>query len=696
MAIQRVAGRSLLIHQAADIVNPEVGDVWYNTTDKYLKIKIAPSVSNQPVWSVGGSATNLNVAGGGPGWGFGTLLAGVAGGGSENAAPYSTNTDATMEYDGTTWTDTGDLPFTNGNGAGSFGSQTAGLMVGGGGSTQPSSGQSGVGAAEYNGTTWTRVADLSPVGSGIHPSFSAGTQTAGYVAGGHIGTAAPGNIAGHSDDTYEYDGTAWTIGGSLVGGVSGGGGCGSGSTGTQTAGLAVGGWYGEPGFSTPSSTTEEYNGTTWSSGGTLSIVRADPWSTGTQTDCIATGGTGYHATDPATGATTTEEYDGSTWALVSVNWASTDTSKKGHWLKNQGGGYPGSGNFAGTGFVLMYTNVGTVLPGYCEEFTRTGVLQNIDRIKNVFVRDLCGWSFQGQFNGYHIGGNGNGPIYDRIERSSYSSDTNSVDVGDLTTDRVGITPSLKSMTHGYCAGGGDNAGARTNTIEKFQFASSANAVDVSDMTASTHYAAGASSADNCYMAGGGIGASTNSNKIEKLVKSTEVNSTDIGDLTRITTEVCGATDTSGGFGYMASGVAAGTPAGSNVIDRFSFASGTQNATDVGDMNSPSYGGSGASSLTHGYTMGGYSNAYLDKIEKYAFASSANATDIGNLSTAAANETHSGNSSTTHGYAAGGIQTGTPLATYISRIDKFPFATDTNATAIADLTIVKSNLAGTQN
>ncbi len=690
MAIQRVAGRSLLIHQAADIVNPEVGDVWYNTTDKYLKIKIAPSVSNQPVWSVGGSATNLNVAGGGPGWGFGTLLAGVAGGGSENAAPYSTNTDATMEYDGTTWTDTGDLPFTSGNGAGSFGSQTAGLMVGGGGSTQPSSGQSGVGAAEYNGTTWTRVADLSPVGSGIHPSFSAGTQTAGYVAGGHIGTAAPGNIAGHSDDTYEYDGTAWTIGGSLVGGVSSGGGCGSGSTGTQTAGLAVGGWYGEPGFTTPSSTTEEYNGTTWSSGGTLSTARADSWSSGTQNDCIATGGTGHHSVDPATGATTTEEYDGSSWSAIAVNWASTDTSKKGHWLKNQGGGYPGSGNFAGTGFVLMYTNVGTVLPGYCEEFSRTGVLQNIDRIKNVFVRDLCGWSFQGQFNGYSVGGNsagtGEGQLFNRIERNSYSSDTDSVDVGDLTSIKRATTPSLKSMTHGYVAGGETSMGGNVvNEIEKFQFAASANAVDISDMTAITSFAAGASSELNCYMAGGEGPINT----IEKFVKSTEVDTTDIGNLTSSRTEVCGSSSTD--HGYMAGG-ATNVP-GVNTIDRFSFVV-DGDAVDVGDLSAVAFGGSAVSSTTHGYQLGGYSTIYLSKIEKYAFASTGNATNIGDLTTPAGNETNSGTSSTTHGYQGGGISS-TP-AVYIKRINKFPYATDTDATDIGNLTIAKTNLAGTQN
>ena len=39
---------------------------------------------------------------------------------------------------------------------------------------------------------------------------------------------------------------------------------------------------------------------------------------------------------------------------------------------------------------------------------------------------------------------------------------------------------------------------------------------------------------------------------------------------------------------------------------------------------------GVSSTTHGYTVGGWTGAYEDEIDKFAFASDGNATDVGNL------------------------------------------------------------------
>ena len=62
--------------------------------------------------------------------------------------------------------------------------------------------------------------------------------------------------------------------------------------------------------------------------------------------------------------------------------------------------------------------------------------------------------------------------------------------------------------------------------------------------------------------------------------------------------------------------------------------------------------------------------------RYAFSSNTTATDWADLDTSRNNPT--GHSSTTHGYSSGG-------APSIDSIDKFPHASQTNASDVGDLT-----------
>ena len=78
-------------------------------------------------------------------------------------------------------------------------------------------------------------------------------------------------------------------------------------------------------------------------------------------------------------------------------------------------------------------------------------------------------------------------------------------------------------------------------------------------------------------------------------------------------------------GYMSGG----TPPASNVIDKFPFAS-DANATDVGDMTVGRWGPSGTSSTTHGFAASGYTPNASNVIEKFPFSTDANATDVGDL------------------------------------------------------------------
>ncbi len=138
------------------------------------------------------------------------------------------------------------------------------------------------------------------------------------------------------------------------------------------------------------------------------------------------------------------------------------------------------------------------------------------------------------------------------------------------------------------------------------------------------------------------------------------------------------------YGYVHGGHgAAGNDVRLNHIERFSFTS-NGNATDVGDLTEAKDFGSGQTSITHGYSSGGrLASGDTDRIEKYAFAASANATDVANISAARKHLHGTGNS--THGHVHGGYNSSGPGGNYgYNIIDKFPYATDSNATDHGDL------------
>ena len=68
----------------------------------------------------------------------------------------------------------------------------------------------------------------------------------------------------------------------------------------------------------------------------------------------------------------------------------------------------------------------------------------------------------------------------------------------------------------------------------------------------------------------------------------------------------------------------------NVIQKYAFGS-SSNSTDVGDLLAASQDGSGSSSTAYGYhACGGAPGTYTDTIQKFSTSSDANATDVGNM------------------------------------------------------------------
>lgn len=138
---------------------------------------------------------------------------------------------------------------------------------------------------------------------------------------------------------------------------------------------------------------------------------------------------------------------------------------------------------------------------------------------------------------------------------------------------------------------------------------------------------------------------------------------------------------------------------SNIIERFPFAVSSTNSTDVGDLTQRIATHAGCNSATHGYTVGGASDTtstgtMYNSIQKFPFASSANSTNVAALVSTL--KEHSASSSTANGYTTGGATVANPLQqSGTNVIQKFPFASDTNASDVGDLTVGRRDLGANE-
>ena len=144
-------------------------------------------------------------------------------------------------------------------------------------------------------------------------------------------------------------------------------------------------------------------------------------------------------------------------------------------------------------------------------------------------------------------------------------------------------------------------------------------------------------------------------------------------------------------GYFLGGVNSAATATLNEIERYSLSVDT-NSTDVGDLTAARQGLMGHASSTHGYGSGGSpavpGSPVVNIIEKFPFASDTNASDVGDLT--GNFRSGVGNMSTTHGYRAGGNFPSSNV------IEKFSLSSDANATDVGDLTQLRQGPASNQS
>ena len=323
-----------------------------------------------------------------------------------------------------------------------------------------------------------------------------------------------------------------------------------------------------------------------------------------------------------------------------------------------------------------------------------------------YVNDYFGYTV-GTQAGFVAGGYA-GTNKNEIDRFSFASEDDTIDIADLTTTRYGAAGTF-SNTHGYASGGSSvNPGTPgfVDIIDKFTFVGENNATDVGNLSQNRIYLSGSSSTTHGYSSGGKIGPAfsyaNRSDVIDRFPFATDTNASDVGNLTV-------ARYTSGGqqsstHGYTSGGGQGPGYSHTDVIDKFPFAVSTANATDVGNLNNIVFGSAGQSSFTHGHRSGDQNShpsvsppfptiIFINDIDRFPFATDTNATDLGDM--LASNKTVAGFSSNAFGYIAGG-NTSPNSGVYSNVIQKFPFSsTFTTTTDVADLTLARSNHTGVQ-
>jgi len=191
---------------------------------------------------------------------------------------------------------------------------------------------------------WASSANLP---SGKMGQAGGGSMTAAIVFGGNDSTSTDDN------ETYEYNGSAWSEGGDMSEGVGYGGG-----GGIQTSAVSCGGYTG-----TVRSNCEEYNGSSWTTGGSLNTGRYNMGSAvvgQANTNANLIGGNIV----PAPATAVQENYNGTSWSeiadLPSASYAGCATGTTTASIYFSGTGYSGTGaNFDGTNWTTNSATLNT-------------------------------------------------------------------------------------------------------------------------------------------------------------------------------------------------------------------------------------------------------------------------------------------------------------------------------------------------
>ena len=210
--------------------------------------------------------------------------------GSPAPNPYS---NATQEYDGSSWTSAPNVPYESRD-PDSSGVQTAALQFGG------QSGSIVSTSVAYNGSSWTSAPSMNHVRRQVTGS---GAQTTTITAGG---SGPPsGSPEGAMTNTESYNGSSWSNETALPTGLRGGG-----QLGVESACLRFGGAEVSP--ETGVTTVYQYDGSSWTTAPSLNVGRrtTSAGGAGTTTAALVYGGGTSPSIPVQTGS---ERFDGTSF-----------------------------------------------------------------------------------------------------------------------------------------------------------------------------------------------------------------------------------------------------------------------------------------------------------------------------------------------------------------------------------------------
>jgi len=274
-------------------------------------------------------------------------------------------------------------------------------------------------------------------------------------------------------------------------------------------------------------------------------------------------------------------------------------------------------------------------------------------------------------------------IYQNKEVIVFASDARANQPGNLAESTYYAAAGGTEL-YGYVIGGvsPNRSPSYTGVVMRHTLANSGNMTNMPvqvpnsphvQQTNSTPMGPGAG--DYVYYLTGGY---PNTNSIHKYGAAGDAPYVDVGDIAATLKQT--ATTNSATHGYVMGGIRTTPPYTFGNIEKFPFAT-DENATDVGDLAVNAAAGMGGITPTHGYHLGGFSGGTgsppgtKNHIQKFPFASDGNASDVADM----AETRYEGGAgqSQTHIYTVGGTGTATVA-------DKTPYASDTNSTSIGSL------------
>tara|TARA_R110000824_G_scaffold57478_1_gene156247 strand:- start:102 stop:1100 length:999 start_codon:yes stop_codon:yes gene_type:complete len=269
---------------SGDPANPEVGQVWYNSTTGNLRVD---GIAGTGAWASGG-AVNTN-------------RASLAGAGTQNDmiinggnSPAFESTTAAETYNGTSWTAITASPTATKQMASTGTTTSAANFIGGGPDPKKNITQ------HWNGSSWSAGGTLATARANMRGT---GPHTAGIILGGQ-GASGAGLLA------EKYNGTSWTSASTLAAGNFGGS-----MAGTSTAAIGFGGYYDlrpSGGSEAQTAQTFSYDGSTWSIVNSMANVRNYGQGAGSSGSAIV----GGKSSAPA--STLAEQWDGTSWTAAAA------------------------------------------------------------------------------------------------------------------------------------------------------------------------------------------------------------------------------------------------------------------------------------------------------------------------------------------------------------------------------------------